>query len=717
MIHSVHLSNFQKHRDLHVSFEPGLVTLRGANEAGKSTLLRGISYALFGTRTLPQSLEDTVTWGEPVASLKAEVVLSIDGVEYRVKRSKSGAEVNYDGGVVTGQTETVKFICSKLGVSADAANQLMVSNQSQIRGALEEGVAATTKLIESLAGFDRIDTLIELVQTRLPTGSTKAIEASLEIAQKQLESAQVRHATLADIEALSEECRTLAQQEQEGKGEHKQALQLAEQADDKLNILRRQREKFVDASGRVATAQARLKTARAKHDDLQSNPPDVPKGDIQKLLQQAYEGQARQQEVVRLREVYEHVLPLLGQTVPGDIAANNTQQEIEDEADELEGRRKSARDEVHKLEKKLVGLEKDLLDGTCSFCGQDFSEVPEVAKRNEKTQKAIEKAKQGVQDQKATIEQCGNELDELELLIDQIEKRRKALARFADYVVIDESNAALKAKWKGKVPPDMREIVDFGAHIYDLKRAEKALSDHDKAVAVAQANVQAEQGQLDAAQADLAELQPVDAVAVTDAQSAASEAQARAHDLSRRVQELSEQRRRADLRRTRAQVEQEEVTNMLASCKASVDRQQSLLKETQANNELLKALRLARPRVADKLWSLVLVAESRYFTQMRGKESRVTRDADGFKVNGHPVASLSGSTLDILGLAKRVALVRTFLPTAPFLVLDEPAAACDAERTQAMLGFLAATEFTQVLACSHDPISESVADSVITLSE
>ena len=169
------------------------------------------------------------------------------------------------------------------------------------------------------------------------------------------------------------------------------------------------------------------------------------------------------------------MLPLLGQTVPGDIAANNTQQEIEDEADELEGRRKSARDEVHKLEKKLVGLEKDLLDGTCSFCGQDFSEVPEVAKRNEKTQKAIEKAKQGVQDQKATIEQCGNELDELELLIDQIEKRRKALARFADYVVIDESNAALKAKWKGKVPPDMREIVDFGAHIYDLKRAEKAL--------------------------------------------------------------------------------------------------------------------------------------------------------------------------------------------------------------------------------------------------
>ena len=126
-------------------------------------------------------------------------------------------------------------------------------------------------------------------------------------------------------------------------------------------------------------------------------------------------------------------------------------------------------------------------------------------------------------------------------------------------------------------------------------------------------------------------------------------------------------------------------------------------------------VRLARPRVADKLWSLVLGAVSRYFTQMRGEGRVVSRDADGFKVNARPVAGLSGSTMDILGLAMRVALVKTFLPTAPFLVLDEPAAACDDDRTQAMLGFLSASEFTQVLACSHDPISESVAGSVVVL--
>lgn len=101
------------------------------------------------------------------------------------------------------------------------------------------------------------------------------------------------------------------------------------------------------------------------------------------------------------------------------------------------------------------------------------------------------------------------------------------------------------------------------------------------------------------------------------------------------------------------------------------------LKVLNFNNALLKAVRAARPLIADKLWNLVLSAVSRYFSEMRGTKSRVTKDSDGFKADGHTATTLSGSTLDILGLAIRVALTRTFLPTAPFLVLDEPAVVYD----------------------------------------
>ena len=74
----------------------------------------------------------------------------------------------------------------------------------------------------------------------------------------------------------------------------------------------------------------------------------------------------------------------------------------------------------------------------------------------------------------------------------------------------------------------------------------------------------------------------------------------------------------------------------------------------------------------------------------------------GFTVNDVPVESLSGSTLDILGLALRCALLRTFIPRCGLLVLDEPMHGCDANRSEAMLGFLKSIGFEQTLLVSHE---------------
>ena len=77
--------------------------------------------------------------------------------------------------------------------------------------------------------------------------------------------------------------------------------------------------------------------------------------------------------------------------------------------------------------------------------------------------------------------------------------------------------------------------------------------------------------------------------------------------------------------------------------------------------------------------------------------------------------SLSGSTLDILGLAIRCALLKTFVPQSSLLVLDEPMHGCDSERVESMLGFLKTVDFQQCLLVSHEEISESVADNIIQL--
>jgi len=139
------------------------------------------------------------------------------------------------------------------------------------------------------------------------------------------------------------------------------------------------------------------------------------------------------------------------------------------------------------------------------------------------------------------------------------------------------------------------------------------------------------------------------------------------------------------------------------------------LAKLEFNNALLAAVRQARPTVANRLWSLVLAAVSTYFSDMRGTPAIVTREGDNFLVDGHPIASLSGSTLDALGLAVRVALLRTFLPNLSLLILDEPNAAMDEERTAQVLGFISAAGFAQTLIVSHDDMTASVADHIITL--
>ena len=99
---------------------------------------------------------------------------------------------------------------------------------------------------------------------------------------------------------------------------------------------------------------------------------------------------------------------------------------------------------------------------------------------------------------------------------------------------------------------------------------------------------------------------------------------------------------------------------------------------------------------------------------MRGQQSIVTKE-DGFTVDGHNVSSLSGSTLDVLGIAIRVALTKTFMPPCRFLLLDEPFAACSSERQEQALGFITSCGFDQIIIVTHEDTTQAVADNLVSL--
>jgi len=190
MLNSLKLTNFRKVTSDEMIFTPGINVIRGFNESSKSTRLEGIAYALFGSRSLRTPIEQTVTWGEPVNTLKVELAVTVGDKVYNFKRSKSGAEVTVNGTVFcTGQNEVSALAASLLGADATTASKLLLASQNGIRGALEEGPKALSLLIEDLADMAVFDTILEAAQTKLVLGSPLLLEERLKGAESTLEAA------------------------------------------------------------------------------------------------------------------------------------------------------------------------------------------------------------------------------------------------------------------------------------------------------------------------------------------------------------------------------------------------------------------------------------------------------------------------------------------------------------------------------------------------
>lgn len=714
MFKQIKLSNFRRHTDLTVNFDDGLTVLRGGNEAGKSTILLAVSYALFGVKALPLSLEDTVTHGEPVNTLKVVLTAVVDGIEYTVKRGKSGAEVVYDDGRVTGQTETTNFMCAKMGVDPAMAAKLMLSAQNEIRGALDAGTKATTELIERLSEFDQIDLLVERMQERLTLGSTTGITAELAQNEQRLEEARAK-ATAPDLEGLnaklaSEQARLakakeadVALNEEVSKAQahldNARGVQAAfEQAEDALAKVRRRASKFSEDLAEAKRAADAVSVWPVSEEELRKQAADL-------------------EQAAKHLQAHARLAPLLA--APGEGTSDHSFSGLKLHIADLKEAERLANLALNDIGKKLAMRRSDLTSGTCSWCGQDFSHLPEVAAKNAQLQAEIDALVAAEADTKAKREQVQAELAKLSTILEASQPRLSALEANPDYV----------ERVGNALPPTLRWI---GPNVADLDGAESRLKDINstlKQMKAAQAAEQAAEVRynlLASQQADIEAEVVAAAEAVKqyelrpnldEAISRRDEVVARRRPISLQISEattatrdIEYEIRDAGREFTRAIQQVERLEDAVAALKHQVTT-------VEFNNALLKRVRQCRPLIADKLWTIVLNAVSTYFSEMRGVRSVVTKDSDGFKVDGYPVAGLSGSTLDILGLAIRVALTRTFLPNAPFMVLDEPCAAMDTARTEATLGFIVACGFKQILWTTHEDTSETVADHLVHIGD
>lgn len=712
MLNKLTLQCFRRHEALTIDFTPGINVMRGANEAGKSTIHQAISYALFGAKALGQSLDEVVTWGTDVKKLKVTLVLTAGGVKHTFTRSKGGAEVTLldnKSPFVTGQTEVSNFAASLLGADAGTATKLLMASQNGIRGALEEGPKALSQMIEDLASFDTFDRILDAASKKLALGSPALIEAQLKGAENTLAAATANlpaqpdedahdaalgalwakvTATEAALPSLREQAQTSVKSWQDGsalymrkcvmEGKLDELLRNVGQADTQVAVLTKAADKAVDV-GQIDVLKAQIVEA---------------------------EGFAARVEAHNTFWGIEYRAVWKGDKASFDTCRNICNQKIS----QLEAEAVQLRFDVQTLKSQRFD------STTCSKCGQTLPNLDDITATNEAIDKKLTEIGALQSANKENLSSEAFDRKKFEAIDWWARTLEPTFKRLIGYCLFDDAQYPMKAVWDGSVP------TGHAPDVAQLRRQLAAVEAEVKALEASRAQLEWAKEQLAKAvvaynEAELALREFVapnedDILALTDAKdkalAAVQVAEGEVILLKREAEELEREFQAAVRMWDMAKERVNDANKTIESCKVD-------LASLGFNNALVAKLRKIRPVIANKLWNTVLASVSVMFSQMRKEESWVVKDGSGFKVNGQAVESLSGSTLDILGNSIRMALLKTFLPHVDFMILDEPFSAMDQNRAAESLAALLSFGTKQVLLSTHEDISETVCTNMIEL--
>lgn len=702
---------FRQHRDAEWMFGTGLAVIRGPNEAGKSNLLAAVLYALGGAKTLSRSLDKVVTWGYSEADLKVEADIEVGGVLYTFSRGAAGAECNFlrDGEPhkVVGQNEVTKFACELLGApNLQTLTRLMLAKQNAIRGALEEGDTKLAEQIEMLASFDFFDTVLKAIESNWVTGPTKPAEQACAALEQQIRALALdppdQAAHEARIAPLRDELDVLA-------------TTLAKQAQPAYDV--------ANTAFQTVNEQIRLRRTLAQSHDKAVAELERLTRELEAAERQAaivVDEAAMQQAGQRLADVLEAERRVQAWQQVQQAMATYPEVAWEGDRASFDAEKQRGRRRLMEIAGELGRVDGDIrvkrsqivTSSICGYCQQDLSQFPEIAKANQQREAEVK----ALLDLEARLKAEQQELKQADRVLDQVGREAERFDKVAvvpEWVERDTGWVPARLVWKGPAPLPPADDPDvLRQELQNLSRQAGEQKAGREKVVLWQPQVQHWQEQVRALREELDRLPEQSA---QQAYAALADAQGEVERIGQAIRAAQDQLARLEQRHQEALAVHAERVRQHAALTQQLAQAKAALADQVLHNEILKRVRQARPLIADQLWNRILEAVSVIVTQMRGQPSVVTKAADGFRLNGTDIMDYSGSTIDLVGLAVRTALVQTFLPHVQMLVLDEATAACDDTRTAAMLGYLASSGFEQILLITHEEISETFADQVVQL--
>jgi exonuclease SbcC len=184
-LNSLHLVNFRQHADSRITFDTGLTGIIGPNGSGKTTILEGIAWALYGNSAARGTRESIRFSRAPSrAAVRVELDFDLAGHRYRVVRGLTSAELYLDGAAapiansITGVTE---LLHRRIGMTRTEFFNTYFTGQKELNVMAAMGPAERAKFLSRVLGYEKLRTAQDLVRDRrrLITAETAGLRSGM----------------------------------------------------------------------------------------------------------------------------------------------------------------------------------------------------------------------------------------------------------------------------------------------------------------------------------------------------------------------------------------------------------------------------------------------------------------------------------------------------------------------------------------------------------
>lgn len=692
--------NFKRLGTGEFEFGDGVNVIVGENAAGKSTLLRAVSVALFGVSALPGVAGDVATWGTQSWDLRLEFEHA--GVTYCVTRDHRTAKVEARGELVAnGNRPATQYVETLLNRTMKDFNLLSNSRQGETTYALNYGAAALQREVERLSGADMVEKIVcaaKALRTKLEAEVLAAGEYLLsDDAVKELESKLVesgKQAESAAAEAMAQE-KIL-----EG------PAPAAPEQD--VKALRRGRESYlayVSEMGHYRKAKADLEAQIAETGELVDDISLLDEVNSHKEVLYALTTSKRKWER-GCDEVVSVEKQLASIEIPeGDFVAGIS--DAEKSLAVLEKSEAKAAADLTEHEAKIKHLRKHLKDGVCPTCGtvlkDDIGKVKAELEEAVGALQGLTEAHESVQADRKTMQ--------------------KSLSTLRQHAAVQAERRAQKAKLEARAAE-----IDLGDWNEDtgpaaLDEATEALARIEKELHTAGEHNKTRRkliDKLDRLEAPRV-VPEVTEADVAFAETAWSEYQSALSAWQVNQASAKAQKALALSKRQAAEASIEDANKSLAAHRSTAEAV-ALKKERATLAERLTAfLRERREFYLTQVWETVLGAASRFLvtstegwiTGLNIKDGSFLFEEKGAWV---PAAEASGAQGAFLGVALRMGLARALDHDRSLMLLDEPTEAMTEENARRLMAGIGAAR-DQVIVVTHRTTDQGLADRIISIGE